>query len=345
MAVPEVTTVFPPTGPTGGRRLVQIMGQNFQLAPDPPATGVVPVPSPSVEVLFGGAAGSRVAVTSTSRLFVVTPRTPLPASSPDGAVDIEVRNIAQDGDLVPGETVTVAGGYTYELPDINAQPEPDLTRVCRTLIHELKRQILGNVNLTVDTDYSDAPATRIAYLAELPAIVLFGPDFRENRFYSRNQDRELDNTFGLGEKFSEILRPPYTVDLLFRVLGASDRKIQNVNLQAEVASFMHRNKTVSMLRDPSDASKGSAEWEMDWEPGGHLATVGSPNNSNVRAFQGRFAIRGFDFDDASMAAVVTRELEDQLAQGSVVGPSAVLIGEPEQLGTSYATGRSPGGDT
>lgn len=342
MAVPTITVIYPNTGPTGGRRLVQIMGSNFQLPPDPPLVGPVPVPNPSVEVLFGGVAGTRVAVAATSRLFVLTPVSPLDASSPEGPVDVEVRNIDQDGVLIPGETVTATNGYTYARPDLNARPEPDIVRLVRALLQDMKRQLLGNISLEVHTDWSDAPATGLTFLSELPAVTLHGPDIRQNRFYSINEARSIDNTFGLGEEFFEELRPPMTVDLVFDLLGATDRKHQGISLQAEVVQYFNRNKYVCMLADGEDPTSDVLEWELDFEPIGLPVVVKGTNNSNVRAFRCRFVVRGFDLDDASMSVLITRQLEDQVSEGSVLEPSAVELEEVQQTGVSYMPGFSPG---
>lgn len=342
MAVPTVTVVHPNTGPTGGRRLVQIMGGGFNTPPNPPALGVAPVPNPSVAVLFGGVASPLVQVASRARLFAVTPITPLDRQSPDGPVDVEVRNIDQDGDLIPGETVTVVNGYTYELPDLNELPECDLVRLVRTLLWQVKKQVLTNASVDVHTDWSDAPAAGLTFISKLPAISLHGPDLPQNRFYSRNDRRTTVNPFGLGSEFYAGLRSPYTVDLVWELLGVTDRKLQNIALQGEVQRFFHRNKTIGMIADASDPDSEFCEWEMDMLADGQPVVVRSKNNSNIRAFRARFVIRGFDLDDDDMAALITRDVEDQLADGSVEEPTAVQIEEPEQLGESYLPGPSPG---
>jgi hypothetical protein len=342
MAVPHVTVIFPDSGPTGGRRLVQIMGGDFQVPSDPPALGVAPVLNPTVEVLFGGEPATNVQVASRARLFCVTPITPLDRNAPEGPVDVVLRNIDQDGDVIPGETVTVVNGYSYALPDLNALPECDLVRLVRTLLHQLKKQVLSNVSIEVHTDWSDAPAGGLTFISKVPAITLHGPDLAENRFYSINYRRTTTNPFGLGAEFFAGLRPPYTVDLEWELLGVTDRKLQNIALQGEVQRFFHRNKTIGMLADASDPTSDFCEWEMDMREDGQPVVVRSKNNSNIRGFRARFVIRGFDLDDDSMAALVTRQVEDQLAEGSVEEPTAVEIDEPEQLGTTYLPGPSPG---
>jgi hypothetical protein len=333
MAVPSITVIYPNSGSSGGARLLQIMGGGFQLSPDPPLTGPAPVANPSVRVTFGSgvntAEGTRIAVVSSARLFVVVPASP---NTSPGAVDVTIENIDQAGDVIPGETVTVVGGYTYSRPDLNLLPESDLTRITRTLIRELKKQVLQETSLSTGTDWASDPTAGVAAIAKVPAIVLHGPDLKENRFYSQNEMRELANTFGLGEKVFDGLRPAMTVDLTFNILGVTNSTIQNINLMSEVVSFFQRNKWLHMSFDSSNANSETARYEMDWADASFPDSIGNPNDSNIRAFRGAITIRGFDVDERSMVIGVLRELEDQTTSGSVLEPSAVLLSEPEQIG-------------
>ena len=333
MAVPTITVISPAVGPVGGRRLVQVMGGGFQLPPLPPPTGPAPAPPPTVEVLFGSGSGvlasPNVAVASDARLLVVTPASPLGHAAPAGKVDVTVRNIDQDGDPLPGESLTLPLAYEYALPDLNAVPERDLTRLVRALIRELRRQVLpGGVHLTVHTDWSDDPASGLAAIAAIPALVLSGPSLRENRFYSINKAREVVNPFGLGAAFYAELRPPYTIDLVFDVIGATDSQAQHLNLMAEVVDFFHRNQTLSMANSSTDPAAGATSWELDWEPGSQPKAISVPNSSSIRAFRGTFVLRGFDLDETDVAAGIVKTVEDQVGGSSVAAPSAVILGGP-----------------
>ena len=342
MAVPTITVVSPNSGPVAGSTLVQIMGGGFQLSPAPPLSGKVPTPNPSVEVLFGSSLATRVAVTSTARILALVPVSPLPDSAPAGAVDVTVRNVDQSGNVIPGESVTVVGAYTYALPNFNRVPEYELTRLVRTLIRAFRKQVLpSGVYHTVNTDYSTDPASGMTALAELPAVIISGPALRENRFHSLNRPRVSGDPFGLGEKYFGKLRTPYTVDLTFGVAGVTDNVMQSINLMSEIVGFFNRNKFLAMQKDVADAALGNVTYEMDWVEGAQPKAVSMPNDSNIRAFRGSFVVRGFDIEDASMTVAVTRQLEDQLAGGSVLEPSAVVI-NTEQTGVSYAVGPSPG---
>jgi hypothetical protein len=211
----------------------------------------------------------------------------------------------------------------------------------RTLIQELKRQVLGNVVLTTHTDYADDPASTIAALAEIPAIVLDGPTTRENRFYSQNAKRSDEaEPFGLGSGFFAEVTPPHTVDILFTIIVVTDNPIQSANLQKEMMSFVDRNSFIEMRRDGADPTSEMLKWEFDFEPAGDFSTVGIVNNANVRAFQGQVVIRGFDIDDAEHLVRVTRELLD-VPTASVNEPDGVTLSE-EQTGAIYQIGPSPG---
>lgn len=342
MAAPSVTRIYPSSGPTGGRRLVQVMGGGFQLPPDPPALGPAPASNPTVGILFGGARATRVQVASEARLFAVTPATPLDAAAPAGPVDVVVRNVDQAGVPIPGESVTVVNGYAYVMPDLSARPEADLVRLVRALLQHMKQQIMANVSLDVHTDWSADPVSGLSFISELPAVTLHGPDLAENRFYSTNERRYTSPSFGLGSAFFDGLRSPYTVDLRFELLGVTDRKLQSVALQREVVLFFHRNKLIGMRANADDPTSAWCEWEVDLEPGELPTVVRSPNSSNLRAFRMRFLVRGFDLDEDDVAELVTRKLEDHVPSGSVAVPSAVQLGGTEQTGVSYLPGPSPG---
>ena len=81
--------------------------------------------------------------------------------------------------------------FTYIRPALTI--ESDLTRLVRALFQELKRQVLENVVLTVHTDF-DAEAgaeLHLAQIAQLPGLVLMGPELAEDRFFSTNQRPEI----------------------------------------------------------------------------------------------------------------------------------------------------------
>lgn len=282
MAVPTISSISPTLGHTGGATLVEILGTGFSLD--------------GMEVSFGGALGTKVAVATTGRAFMLSPISSLPVVKPDfgkGLVDVSLQNLDSNGDPVAGETVTAAAAYTYER--VQLAKESDLTRLVRTAIRAFRLQVIDNVSNVTDVDYDSDPldGLNLTDLGEFPAIVLVGPGLAENRFYSRNKPPTKPDTPG---EFL-VRRVPYTVDLEFGVLGISDSKLELVNLMAVTQLFFEKNKFLVMDRDGSDPGLGTVKYEMDLTPDGDLQAGGGGNNSNIRTFSGTFVLRGFDLED------------------------------------------------
>lgn len=317
MTVPTFANILPKAGPTRARRLVQILGSGFQMPPAPAATGKTTTPNPSVRVLFGTVPSDDVGVVTEGMLHVLTP------IHDQGAVDITIQNIDQQGNVVAGEQVTATAAYTYARPNLNAREanESLLAYVVRTLLQEMKRQILENVELTTNVDFDDSPTdmANIAALASLPGLVLAGPQLRENRLYGLNELREdVDLEFIQQAQ----LRPGYTVDLVFTVIGVDDTAQRHLNLMQETIGFFHQNQLL-VVPDPVDPTQ-FVEFEMLIETPPSI--VGGPNNSNLRAFSGTVAVLGVTLDDDDMAIRAIFEVQDVVPTGGGVNaPSAVIL--------------------
>ena len=292
MPAPSITTITPSSGPSGGGLLIQISGTGFQL-PAPPATsGPTTPPAPTVRVLIGGRPARDVRVFAADRLTCIVP------SGDPGPADVALQNIDASGAAIAGELLIAVHAFTYVRPPLTT--EADLTRLVRKLLQELKRQVLENVVLTVQTDFDadTGDALHLAQVAQLPALVLLGPELTEDRFLSLNQRPELATG---PDRFAQR-RAPYTVDLGFTVIGVSDHTTELLNLIAATQLFFHRNKYLELDRDAGDAGAGTVRYEMDLTTDGDLKVTSQPNESNVRSFSGRFVVRGFDFED--LAGVV-----------------------------------------
>jgi hypothetical protein len=314
MPAPTITSLNPSSGPTGGRTLVEVEGTGFRLPPPPPPSGPTPPPKPTVQALVGGREATDVRVRAPERLTFLSPVGDV------GPADVVLRNLDDAGAPIPGEEAVLPGGFTYRLPPLTA--ESDLVRLVRTLLRELKRQVLPKVSLTVQTD-CDAQTgdeLHIAELASLLALVLVGPELREDRFYSLNQLPEVSGAAGTVLR----RRVPYTVDLVFTLIGASDHTVELLNLMAATELFFHRNKFLEMDRDPASALGGRVRYEMDLAPEGDLRVTSQPNASNVRSFSGSFVIRGFDLED--LAGVAGDAVAEQTAP-----VDELVIAPPEQL--------------
>ncbi len=104
-----------------------------------------------------------------------------------GSADVLLQNLDGAGEPIAGEAVLLPSAFTYERPALAT--ESSLTRLVRTLLRALKAQIIENVNPTVHTDFDASPedGLHLAAVARLPALVLAGPELRQNRAYSLNQ--------------------------------------------------------------------------------------------------------------------------------------------------------------
>lgn len=271
---PTIIDLSPAAGPTSGGDLVTLRG----------AFGS------AISVRFGDAEAAVVAVRVESGVPLAQVRTP---QHLEGAVDVTLTNLDADGAPIPGETVALANGYTYERPRI--VKEANLTRLVRALLRELKRQVIENVALSVAVDFDDLAldGLDVRSIATLPSLVLTGPRVKENRFYSTNA---LEEELVAGQSGPEVRRrrPPLTVDLEFALTGASDRAVELLNLMSAVAAFLDRNRWLALDRDPADPSKGQVRWEMD--AAGELQT-NLEGKDDVRAFTWGLVIRGFDIDE------------------------------------------------
>lgn len=296
MSIPTIVTVTPSSGPTAGRMLVEILGSGFRRPAPPAASGPVPAPPPTIDVFVGGRAARDVRVLGAERLTCVVP------SGDAGAADVIVQNVDPDGAAIPGEQAIASQAFTYVRPMLTT--EADLTRLVRGLLQELKRQVLPNVVLTRHTDFEDETAAELhlGEVAELPALVLMGPELAENRLYSLNQRPEhRPHT----DEFTQR-RVPYTVDLGFTVIGVADHTIELLSLMVATVSFFDRHQLLEFDRDPDDPAAGRVGYEMDIPRDGGFRVTTQPNESNVRSFSGRILLRGFDVEGIAGERVVAR---------------------------------------
>lgn len=280
VAKPTIASVQPANGFAGGHTLIDITGGGFRA----PLRALPAVTTVAVEV--GGKSAEAVAVISQSRLQFSLPANDL------GVADVVVRNLDDAGFPIPDEEAIAPGAFTYVRPSIT--DESDLTRAVRSLIRELKRQVLENVALTVQTDFEDETDAQLAvtHVASLPALVLVGPDVRENRFFSVNQlPEQPDGSGGFVRR-----RAPRTVDLGFTIVGVSDHTAELLNLLTATEVFFNRNKYLALDRDPANAAAGVVQYEMDLAPDGDLRVSSQPNGSNIRNFSGSFVVRGVDIE-------------------------------------------------
>ena len=278
MAIPTLLPPEPASGPSSGGDLVTLRGTGF---------------ASSVAVRFGTADAVVESVRQEGAESIAVVRTPPHA---EATVDIALQNLDAGGATIPGELVVLAAAYRFLRPRI--VQEADLTRLIRTLLRELKRQVIVNVSLSVAVDFDDTPfdGLDVVAISKLPSLVLTGPRLRENRALSTNEAHE-EAVVGPSGPELRRRRPPLTVDLEFGITGASDRAIELLNLIGATSTFLNTNRWLTMLRDPDAPPKGSVRWEMD--PLGELH-VNLEGKDDVRAFTWGLVIRGFDIDEGQL---------------------------------------------
>jgi hypothetical protein len=274
MAIPVLNGIAPASGHSSGDDLVKIIGTDF---------------SQKVAVRFGDFNAEIIVVRESGGLSVADVRTP---SHAPGFVDVTLTNLDENSEPVPGEQVVLPDAYRFLRSQITT--EADLTRLVRTLLRELKKQIVENTSIAVSVDYDDTTGDGLDVVAmsKLPSLVLSGPRIEENRFFSVNESREVGVAGPYGP---EIIRhrPPYTLDLNFTITVASDHTVELLNLMAAVATFLNRNRWIEMPRTPGDPGQ-PVRWEMD--PDGEFRTR-LDEGDDVRVFTCGLTIRGFDIDE------------------------------------------------
>ncbi len=278
MAIPTLLPPEPVSGPTSGGDLVTLRGTGF---------------AQRVTVRFGDADATVESVRQEGGESIALVRTP---AHVEATVDVVLQSLNAAGLPIPGEQAALAGAYRFLRPRIIR--EADLTRLIRTLLRELKRQVIENVSLSVAVDFDDTPLDGLDVVAmgKLPSIVLTGPRLRENRALSTNEALEEPVVGPSGPELRRR-RPPLTVDLEFGITGASDRAIELLNLIGATSTFLNTNRWLAMLRDPEQPAMGSVRWEMD--PVGELH-VNLEGKDDVRAFTWGLVVRGFDIDEGQL---------------------------------------------
>lgn len=282
MAV-TVTSITPTTTASAGKSVVEIIGTGFRLPTPAPATstGPLPPPAPSVRVYFGTELAGRVRVISTTRLLVTTP------SVDPGLVAVRVVNIDDFG--APLEEGTLVAAITFRLPDLVTQ-KSDLSRIVRTIIRELKKQIVPNVVLSVAVDWDDTPglAIRETGLATVPGLSLAGPSIRRSdATMMQTSPTYTEVTAGASES-----RTPKTRDLVFSIVAIADKYNTTLNLVQAVESFFVHNTTLYVLRDPDLPEAGYVEYELVLEE--DLVIDSSPNPESIYSGSGSFVIKAVD---------------------------------------------------
>lgn len=345
MAAPTLASVSPTVGPSGGDFLLTLSGSGFNVpesTDDPSFAALDAVLPPTVLITFeqGGKVVAQGLQPQAAADGVASCLVP---ALPTGTYDVAITNLDDDGTPRSDQRVLLAGAFQSVLPQYGAEQETDLTRTVRELIRLMKRQLLvDEVNYAVQTDYdaTSGDELHITKFASLPGIAIAGPELRENRFYSLNDQPDYesgDDGEGNPTDFVET-RVPYTVDLIITVVVASDNKLELLNLQHAFLAFMHKNKWLVVTRTADPASP-TVRYELDFEPGGQPKVTTVPNDSNIRSFTAEIVVRGFDVEylagmDAGQDAATGVPNQAIVGRGKLV--DEVVLDPTVQIGVSSA---------
>lgn len=299
MAVPTIATLSPATGaPTGGQ-LVEITGTGFRLPTAPPATIPAPVAPPSVRVLYGGQESPRVDVISDTRLLVAVPKRTMPIGT-DGqttlgteTVDVVVENIDDSGVLIPGETVTAAGAYTYVRPGVDySAPRSGVARVTTTLIDLLRSEVLNNTVIETSTDYDPDTGTSRIEVQSTPQLILTGPEVEANTFFTY-RGAYLVPGLNPGEAYRH--RRHRVLDLTFEIIGITNSTLEMHNLIELLEAVIDRNTSFDFECAPGETIPLELRWVED------PRYERQPNDpgliSDLRLFRGSVQVRGYPITD------------------------------------------------
>lgn len=304
--VPTLASVTPAIGLTAGGSLVTLVGTGFRVPTSQPG----PAPGPTVLVLFGGIPATDVRVQSDSQLTCLLPPandavfpSPRPSAIAPMLVGVSVTNLDDTGAPIAGEVVTVPSAFAFILPKSTSEFESDFTRTVRALVRLMKRELLAEVTIAVQTDYDPTTGDElhVTKFAKLPAFTLIGPELDENRMYSLNEapsfpDGTVSSADGVSPGGYIETKVPYTVDVRYQVACASDTKTELLNLMSNFIAFMHANKWLYVDRSPTNPALGQVRIEMDFAPGGLPRNTSTPNTSNVVSWTANIVLRGLDIE-------------------------------------------------
>lgn len=290
MAVPTLSACAPNLIFTGGQ-LVTLTGTNFRLPYPLPSdvNGPYPTPPPTVAVTVNGTPTVDVRVLSDTQLTCIVGANDEASAA---SVTIALQNLDVNGNPIGGELVSATGLLDFSRPDLTL--EADFTRATRALLKLIKQQVIPNVIMTVETDYSSTPGVTVfdvPEIASLPAVVLSGPKSKWNPIYEYDKTPEQ----AVGSTGFNRRRMIRTVDLTWQVTVYDDHELRILNLFALMEQFVVSNVWLYVQRDPSDSSLGTVRYELEEAEEWQITTA--PNTSNVKSFSGQLLIRGFQYED------------------------------------------------
>jgi len=294
MAIPTIANVTPSAGPSAGAQVAVITGTNFKI---PVISYTIPMEPliPTVSVTIGGRAARAVRVVTATQIQVLTPR--YRGAIRDGtglleiypAQDIVITNLDANGVAIPGETVTLVDGFTYERWVIGA-PDTDgpILRVLRQLMNDMATDICQNVSVSKHSDYGELGAFTEIDLNDLPAIGLKVDAPRDVEWSSDDNGRVYVPRIG-GDGWDEY-EGMSTHMLMLDITLSGEGKREAMALVHRVREFVQVNPMLEVDADP-DLYPGELD-EYPVEIVQDAISIANPNNLNISAFSMGMQVRG-----------------------------------------------------
>jgi len=259
MAVPTFTSCTPATGHPSGRYLLTLVGTDFTVPPAPAATGVATGPTETVQITINGRLATDVRVYSSALITCLCPQfkgEPSDLShSPGYACDIVISNVGP-----PVESVTETDGFAYQRPDFT-RTEGVLRNVVRTLVLDLRRQVIENVQTSRQVDYDAATGDGldIVELAGVPGIGLYGPDMQPDNT-RRHVARRPSSSLATFE-YTRYQAPVYK-RLAFEATLHAENLEEYLALATEFVLFFKNNLDLEVLSDDQDPTSDYVDIPM-----------------------------------------------------------------------------------
>lgn len=282
MAVPTITSITPDNGYSFGVYVVRIDGTNFRIPDMLPGS---PVTQESVRVFFDGVQSDFVEVMADNELSVRVP--PSEANpNPDGGVvypyvvDVLVQNIDAAGVPIPGEEVTLVGGFSYVKFDLESTVPTIANVVWSQLIRYFKRHLDVKVVGVSHVDYTtDSARIPLPEPTEESMLILMGPTYRSNPIMTeRFQGDALAR--------SSRKRTPVARDFIYDVIGTSNSKWKMDRLMFAFDQLLRSPHNFTVQWDGADYE---VQLWMEKEPSNTGLLVAA---SSVTQFQAQIRIDG-----------------------------------------------------
>lgn len=309
MVAPTVSSVTPAKGHPAGGYVLVITGTDFDVPTVPTPTSLpVAAPTPTISVTVDGYDAENIDVWSSTLITCLCPRFQGSSSDlsadPGHAVDVVVGNLGP-----PLEETTESALFAYAREDFT-RSEGVLRHVIRTIISELRRQVLDNVAVYTHIDYdgNTADGLDIVEHAEIPSIAIDGPDVRDDPI---RQKQGYSSTQDLGAlEFTETRQPraqilSFTVDIVGRTFGEA------LSIAQEFTLFFTRTPELQVALDDQDPDSEDVPFQI------YLSSppsrTGNANAAGTVTFSAEFEIHGIEIDDDDKISVNWGEVLDDPA--------------------------------